>query len=80
MTFQIGFNHNDKNDTRDFYEFIGATFVNQDEFSYYEIEIKSFEELESLMKKINMKYFNNKFQYSSVVSFDPPTIYLDDNV
>jgi uncharacterized protein YsxB (DUF464 family) len=77
MVFEIGFNRYDENDKKSFYEFIGAKMNTNSEYGYYEIEIKGFEELEVLMEKINMKLSNNKFQYSAIVSFDNPCIYLD---
>lgn len=79
MIFEIGFNREDKNDTKSFYEFIEATLNNNnEEYSFYEIELKSFEELEQLMEKINLKYKGDIFSYSAVISFDNPCIYLDD--
>ena len=79
MNFEIGFNRKDKNDTKSFYEFIGATLNDtNEEYSFYEIELKSFEELEQLMEKINLKYKGNTFSYAAVISFDRPCIYLDD--
>ena len=79
MNFEIGFNRKDKNDTKSFYEFIGATLNDtNEEYNFYEIELKSFEELEQLMEKINLKYKGNTFSYAAVISFDRPCIYLDD--
>ena len=79
MIFEIGFNRKDKNDTKSFYEFIGAILNDTNkEYNFYEIELKSFEELEQLMEKINLKYKGDTFSYSAVISFDNPCIYLDD--
>ena len=82
MKFDIDFNHfDDKNNTKEFYEFIGAKWTGlTPEDSYYEIELNSFEELAELMKKINQKYLGNDFGYSAVISFEAGmgTIYLDD--
>jgi len=81
MIFEIAFNHKDDNDTKSFYESIGATLNDKnEEYNFYEIELKPFEELEKLMKKINLKYKGNKFEYSVVLSFDNPCIYLDNKV
>jgi GTPase Era involved in 16S rRNA processing len=80
MKFEIAFNKKDNNDTKEFYDFIGAKFIHHDEGSWAEIELNSFEELETLMNKINMKYYNNTWTYSAVVVFDNPVIYLDKDV
>jgi len=82
MKFDIDFNHfDDKNNTKEFYEFIGAKWTNPNlDYGYYEIELNSFEELAELMKKINQKYLGKNFGYSAVMSFEAGmgTIYLDD--
>lgn len=44
------------------------------DFFYYSIEIKDFQELELLLQKVD-KMKNGI--YSAIISFDPPTIYLD---
>jgi hypothetical protein len=80
MKFEIAFNYEDKNDTKEFYDFIGAILNRENEESYYEIELNTFEELEQLMNKINMKYFNNTFRYSTVIAFNRPVIFLDDKI
>lgn len=80
MIFEISFNRKDKNDNKEFFDFIGAKINNNDEYSYYQIELNSFEELEELMKTINKKLYDNIFEYSSIISFDPPVIFLDKNV
>lgn len=82
MKFDIDFNHfDDKNNTKEFYEFIGAKWTNPNpDYGYYEIELNSFEELAELMKKINQKYLGKNFGYSAVMNFEEGigTIYLDD--
>jgi hypothetical protein len=83
MKFEIAFNRGDKNDTKEFYEFIGAKLNDLPEEDYYEIEINSFEELEQLMNKINRKYFENPYNlhtYSAVLAFSRPAIFLDKDV
>ncbi len=81
MNFQIAFNSfDDKNDNKEFYEFIGAELVSGDEDYYYTINIDSCEDLKILLQKINMRYFGNTFEYSAVINFDPATIYLDNKV
>ena len=80
MKFEIAFNRPDKNDKKEFYDFIGAELVWKTEFTSYMIELDSFEDLKILMEKINMELFGNTFEYSVVISFDSPTIYLDNKV
>ena len=81
MKFEINFNREDKNDTDDFYEFIGAKKEYNVEVGYTNfVEVASLEELEELMNKINMKLAGNTFEYAAVILFDPNTIYLDDKV
>ena len=77
MTFEIGFNRGDKNDKIGFYEFIGAKLVDRGEDTAYMIDIPTFEDLEKLLVKINQHYFGNDYEYSIVMGFDHPTIYLD---
>lgn len=79
MKFEIGFNRRDNNDTKEFYKFIEATLISKEECEYYQIELNTFEELEQLLEKINGK-IAPRFLYSAVVSFDPPTIYIDKEV
>lgn len=45
--------------------------------SYYTINIDNFDELKDLLKKVDTI---KKGIYSAVISFDPPTLYLDDAV
>ena len=54
MIFEIGFNREDKNDTKSFYEFIGAALNDtNEEYNFYEIELKSFEELDEIFDKLS---------------------------
>jgi hypothetical protein len=74
MRFQIDFNrHSDDK----MLEELGAKFINEEEYSYYEIELKNFSEMKELEKKI---YNIIKVYYSLIVGFDPNTIYLDKDV
>lgn len=77
MTFEIGFNRKDRNDTEEFYEFIGAKLVGEGEDTAYMIDIPTFEDLEKLLAKINQEYFGLSYGYSAILAFDHPTIYLD---
>jgi hypothetical protein len=81
MRFEIDFNKetNDK-----LLEQIGAKLVpyvptpKYGPDSRYLINIDTFEELEILLEKVDVEL--NSGVYAAVVSFDPPTIYLDNNV
>lgn len=84
MQFEIGFNKfNDKKDTDKFYKYIGATqlMIEYDYYSWF-IDVKDFEELIELTKKINLYLTDgeNDFEYALVMSFEPNTIYLDKDV
>lgn len=46
-------------------------------FEFYQIELNTFEELEELLKKVDL--ITNKM-YCAIISFDPPIIFLDDDV
>jgi hypothetical protein len=48
-----------------------------DDFDAIKIEIKDLEELEMLLAKVNHCLGG---EYSAIVSFDPPAIFLDDKV
>jgi len=80
MRFEIDFNHgsNDK-----VLEYIGAKLVpyipalEYGPDSRYLINIDTFEELEILLEKVDVELDG---MYAAVVSFDPPTIYLDENI
>lgn len=84
MQFEIGFNKfNDKKDTNEFYKHIGATQpMIEDDYPGWFIDIKDFEELEEITKKINLYLTDgeNDFEYALIISFDPSTIYLDKDV
>lgn len=73
MKFAIDFNRENDDLTL---KVLGAKLVWYEEHNQYEIDL-TFEELESLLTKVNEI---KKKDYSAVISFDPPTIYLDDRV
>lgn len=73
MKFQIDFNREGIGTDSQLLE-IGAVVVEEPEFSYHEIEIKDFDELEKLENKV-MEIID--YGVSLIVGFDPPTIYLD---
>jgi len=78
MKFIIDFNR-EHDDT--LLESLGAKLENRcskdDPCDSYAININSFEELEEVLGKVDKEkgYF-----YSAVISFDPPSIYLDKEV
>lgn len=76
MIFEIDFNKETDDKTL---EEIGAKLVSTGATKYppfevYKIELNGFEELQQLISKLDS--IKSKF-YSAVVSFDPPTIYLE---
>jgi hypothetical protein len=77
MKFQIDFNQrvNDK-----VLKEIGAKWEDmwKGEPGAYSIEINDISELEPLLKKVDL--LMNDVYYSAIVSFDPPTIYLDNEI
>ena len=79
MKFEIDFNRevNDKF----LIEELGAKVESFEDFDRLTIEVNSFEDIEELLKKVN-KGLNMSIskEYSAIFSFDPPTIYLDNDV
>ena len=82
MIFEIDFNRNSSLRTDKFLrEKLGAYIVDTSSTKYppfevLKIEVKDFEHLEEILK-ITKNEFNDF--YSAIISFDPPTIYLDDS-
>ena len=74
MKFEIDFNYG-YNDN--ILEQLGAVKEEFDEYDAYFIVINNFEDLEKLLKKLD-KITNDT--YSAIVSFDNPTIYLDNKI
>ena len=79
MIFEIDFNRETDESTL---EEIGAKLVSTGAdkyppFEIYKIELNTFEELEQLVNKVDS--IKGKL-YGAVISFDPPTIFLDDNL
>lgn len=80
MKFEIDFNY--ENDDKFLIEKLNAYWVqtNSTKYAPFEtliVEVNTFEELEELLKIVNKE---KKDYYSAVISFDPPTIYLDNKV
>ena len=74
MKFEIDWNRHSDDKTL---EELGAKLIDESDFSYYEIELNSLEEMENLHKLVFEK---TKKYYSLVIDFDRPTIYLDKDV
>jgi hypothetical protein len=77
MKFKIDFNH--KEDDYFLIDVLGAELENvgDDKYSTLDrlvIEVRNFEHLEEVLNVVDKHY--NDF-YSAVISFNPPTIYLD---
>lgn len=80
MRIEIDFNRIDPKDTKNFYDHIEAVLVDKEEYSTYYVEIDTLEQLEELHRKANL-YLTGKegaIDYSFVMSFDNPVIFLDD--
>jgi len=80
MVFIINFNKSEEQD--DFFlEELGAklsTIYNKPFcFGEYEINIDNFEELKTLLKKVDNNYNDH---YSAIITFNPATLFLDKDV
>lgn len=81
MKFTIGFNRLDAKETAQFYSHIEANReYHEDIGTYYTVTLNSMESLERLMEKVNLYLAGDTYTYSAVISFDPSTIYLDNQV
>jgi hypothetical protein len=56
---------------------LGAEMIESEDYFFYNINLKRFEDLEKLLQKVNSF---KKENYAAIISFDPPTIYLDKDV
>ena len=79
MRFEIDFNSSDINNERWFIDNFGGVLVNTGATKYppFEIvmvEVEDFDKLKNLLDKINKSF---DCISSSVVSFDPPSIFID---
>ncbi len=79
MLFEIDFNEPTFQDDNFLEIILGAKIVSTNAEKYppfekFEIELNSFEDLEFILQKVD-KHFN--CVSSAIVSYDPPTIYLD---
>ena len=82
MRFEIDFNDTNFNDDNFLIKELGAYWVNtgSDKYPSFKvlmIQLDGFRELETLLEKVDTHYGDF---YSAVISFDPPTIYLDKNI
>jgi hypothetical protein len=71
MRFEIDFNRETDDKT---IEMLGAKLEPYGPFEKWSIDINTFEELENLIKKVDEIKGD---YYSAVISFDPPSIFLD---
>jgi hypothetical protein len=82
MKFQIDFNATDYYNDKFLINRLGAKVVptGSDKylpFEVLEIEVKDFNHLEELLVIVDKEF---KDIYSAVISFDPPTLYLDNKI
>lgn len=74
MEFEINFNKTQNDEF--LIDKLGAYYLKGDEYPGLFIEIKDFKGLEGLLDIVNNEF---KDYYSAIISYDPPTIYLDNN-
>jgi hypothetical protein len=82
LIFSIYFNDIKFNDDDFLFKELGAYWVSTGATKYppyeqLEIEVKDFRELERLLEKVDKHYDDI---YSAVISFNPPTLYLDSKI
>ena len=82
MKFQIDFNECNRRDDNFLIDVLGAKVVEtgSDKYPPFELlylEVKDFEQIEEILNKVDTHYGG---YYSAVISFDPPTIYLDNKI
>jgi hypothetical protein len=79
MRFEIVFNK--ETDDKFLITQLGAKYVSAgsktSDFELLVIDINTFEELEKLLEIVDKE---KKDIYAAIISFDPPTIYLDKNI
>lgn len=78
MTFEIDFNDSNLKDVMFLINELGGYYKEVDDLAYsysaIMIDIKDFTDLENILSKVDNYY---GVCYSAVISFDPPTIYLE---
>lgn len=82
MRFQIDFNDYNRRDDNFLIDVLGAEVVEtgSDKYPPFELlylEVNDFEQLEEILKTVDNHYGD---YYSAVISFDSPTIYLDNKI
>ena len=82
MKFQINFNSSTFSDDNFLIDVLGAEVVETGSnkyppFELLYLEVKDFEQLEEILKIVDNHYGD---YYSAVISFDSPTIYLDNKI
>lgn len=82
MIFQINFNSVNYSNDEFLINRLGAKLVptgsdKYPPFEFLQIVVKDFEHLEELLAIVDKEF---KDIYSAVISFDPPTLYLDSSI
>jgi hypothetical protein len=76
MIFEIDFKKNSNNTF--LIEKLGAKLEQFNRYNRFTLEIKNFNSLKNLLKKVNEELNQPAYkEYVATISFDPPTIYLD---
>jgi hypothetical protein len=76
MIFEIGFNTGADNPNF-LIEKLGAEWSKCADYNILTIDVKDFDHLKEILDMVDEEYGDF---YSAVISFDPPTIYLDNNI
>lgn len=77
MKFEINFNNPKEYDDKFLIEKLGAKQEHHGDFYYLYVELEEVEDLENLLIDVDK---GKDDMYSAVISFDPPTIFLDKGV
>lgn len=82
MRFQIDFNECNRRDDNFLIDVLGAEVVETGSrkyppFELLYLEVRDFEHLEEILKTVDTHFGD---YYSAVISFDSPTIYLDNKI
>lgn len=75
MIFEINFNRTDNDDF--LIKKLGAKWTNLADYNILTIDIKDFNHLKEILDIVDKEFSD---YYSAIISFDTPTIYLDNNI